>query len=141
LEKETKGGMRSEQTINVIYPPTEEEFSPKPSLQEEEKMLVHVTMTHTADNCPAYHTEKMPALVTALDGLDQLGKELNVKAHSLLWGAPDHVAYAVLEADTLTAIGRYLNSIPIVQDFKITPVEHVADVIEFGKAAMARAKK
>jgi hypothetical protein len=104
-------------------------------------MLVHVTMTHTADDCPAYHTEKMPALIAALGGLDQLGKELNVKAHVLLWGAPDHIAFAVLEADSLLAIGRYLNSIPIVQDFKITPVEHVSDVVEFGKATMARAKK
>ena len=104
-------------------------------------MLVHVTMTHSADDCPGYHTEQMPALTAALEGLDQLGKELNVKAHSLLWGAPDHVAYAVLEADSLLAIGRYLNSIPIIQDFEITPVEHVSDVIAFGKAAMAKAKK
>lgn len=104
-------------------------------------MLFHVTMTHTADNCPAYHTERMPDLVTALDKLEERGKELNVKAHSLVWGAPDHVAFAVLEADSLIAIGRYLNSIPITQDFKITPVEHVSDVVEFGKGVMARAKK
>ena len=104
-------------------------------------MLVHVTMTHSADDCPAYHTEKMPAVLSALGNLEQVGKELNVKAHSLLWGAPDHVAYAVLEADSLTAIGRYLNSIPIVQDFELTPVEQVSDMIEFGKAVIARAKK
>ena len=70
------------------------------------------------------------------------GKELNVKAHALLWGAPDHVAFAVLEADSLVAIGSYLNSIAITQEFKITPVENVSDVVEFGKAAIAaRAKK
>jgi hypothetical protein len=51
------------------------------------------------------------------------------------------VAYAVLEADGLRAIGAYLNSIAIVQDFKITPVQKVADVVKFGKAAMARAAK
>ena len=104
-------------------------------------MLVHVTMTHTADNCPAFHTDKMPAVVTALGGLEQLGKELNVKAHVLLWGAPAHVSFAVLEADSMLAIGQYLNSIPIVQDFEITPVVHVSDMIEFGKATMAKAKK
>ena len=101
-------------------------------------MLVHVTMTHTADNCPAYHTERMPDLITSLEKLEGLAKELNIKAHSLVWGAPDHVAYAVLEADTLGAIGRYLNSIAITQDFKITPVQNVSDVVEFGKAAMSR---
>jgi hypothetical protein len=104
-------------------------------------MLFHVTMTHTADNCPAYHTERMPELLTALEGLEGAGKELGVKAHALLWGAPDHVAFAVLEADSLGAIGRYLNSIPITQEFKITPVQNVSEVVEFGKAAMARARK
>ena len=104
-------------------------------------MLFHVTMTHTADNCPAYHIEKMPELLTALDRLDEVGRETHVRAHALLWGAPDHVAFAVLEADSLGAIARYLNSIPITQEFKITPVQHVSDVVEFGKAAMARAKK
>ena len=104
-------------------------------------MLFHVTMTHTADNCPAYHTERMPELIASLEKLEEVGKELNVKAHALLWGAPDHVAFAVLEADSLVAIGRYLNSIAMTQGFKVTPVEHVSDVIEFGKAAMARAKK
>ncbi len=105
-------------------------------------MLFHVTMTHTADNCPAFHTERMPDVITSLENLEELGKKLNVKAHVLLWGAPDHVAYAVLEADSLGAIGHYLNSIAITQDFKITPVEPVREVVEFGKAAIAaRAKK
>ena len=104
-------------------------------------MLFHVTMTHTADNCPAYHTERMPEVITSLEKLEEVGKELNVKAHALLWGAPDHVAFAILEADSLGAIGRYLNSIAITQEFKITPVQNVSDVVEFGKAAMARAKK
>ena len=104
-------------------------------------MLFHVTMTHTADNCPAYHPEKMPAVITSLENLEEVGKKLNVKAHALLWGAPEHVAFAVLEADSLGTIGRYLNSIAITQEFKITPVQHVSDVVEFGKAAMAQAKK
>ena len=105
-------------------------------------MLVHVTMTHTADDCPAYHTERMPAVLASMENLEELGKKLNVKAHVLLWGAPKHIAFAVLEADSLVAIGRYLNSIAITQDFEITPVEHLSDVIAFGKAAMAaQAKK
>jgi hypothetical protein len=105
-------------------------------------MLFHVIMTHTEDNCPAYHTEWMPDVIASLDRLEALGKELKVKAHSLLWGAPSHVAFAVLEADSLQAIGRYLNSIAIKQEFEITPVETVAEVIQFGKAAIAaRAKK
>jgi hypothetical protein len=102
-------------------------------------MLFHVTMTHTPDDCPAYHTDRMPDLLASLGKLAEIGKEANVKAHALVWGAPEHVAFAVLEADSLVALGRYLNSIAIPQEFEITPVQSVADVIEFGKAAMARA--
>jgi len=103
-------------------------------------MLFHVTMTHFADNCPAYHTEKMPEVLSSMEKLEEVGKQLNVKAHALLWGAPDHVAFAVLEADSLVAIGKFLNSIPIKQEFKITPVQKISEVVEFGKAAMAKAK-
>jgi hypothetical protein len=103
-------------------------------------MLFHVTMTHSADNCPAYHTEKMPEVLASFEKLADLGKELNIRAHTLLWGAPDHIAFAVLEADNIVSIGRYLNSIAINQEFKITPVQNLSDVIEFGKAAMAKAK-
>jgi hypothetical protein len=104
-------------------------------------MLFHVTMTHSADDCPAYHTEKMPDLIASLDRLEAVGKESNVKAHALLWGAPEHVAFAVLEAENMAEIARYLNSIVLTQDFTITPVQQVADLVEFGKAAMARAAK
>ena len=103
-------------------------------------MLFHVTMTHSADNCPAYHTEEMPKLLASLDALEDLGKELHVKAHALVWGAPDHVAFAVLEAESLGAIGRYVNSIALRQEFEITPVQNVSDLVEFGKAAMSQAK-
>jgi hypothetical protein len=98
-------------------------------------MLFHVTMTHTADDCPAYHSELVPEFLASVGRLETLGKELNVAAHSVLWGAPDHVAFAVLEADSLNAIARYLNSIAITQDFDITPVQNVAELVEFAKAA------
>jgi hypothetical protein len=103
-------------------------------------MLFHVTMTHTTDNCPAYHSERMSEFLATADRLEQVGKELNVKVHALLWGAPAHVAFAVLEADSLGAIGRYLNSIAIQQEFEITPVQSLGDVVEFAKATMAPRK-
>jgi hypothetical protein len=111
------------------------------SLSRGGAMLFHVVMTHSADNCPAFHTDRMPAVLDPMEKLEKVGKELGAKAHALLWGAPDHVAFAVLEADNIGALGRYLNSIAIVQDFKITPVQNLADVVEFGKAAMTRAAK
>jgi hypothetical protein len=111
-------------------------------MKGETTMLFHVTMKHTEDNCPAYHTEWMPEVLASFEQLEAKGKEVGVKAHAILWGAPVHVAFAVLEADSLVSLGRYLNSIAIKQEFEITPVENLSDVIKFGKAAAeARAKK
>ncbi len=101
-------------------------------------MLYHVTMTHTPDNCPAYQRERMPEVIASLEKFEAVAKEANVKIHSALWGAPDHVAYAILEADNLGAMARVLNAIAIKQEFRITPVQTVKEVIETGKAIMAR---
>ena len=84
-------------------------------------MLFHITMTHTEDNCPIYHSEMMPGVLEAFENLETLGKELNVKVHYLTWCGPDHVAFALLEADTLSAISRYVFSIPMPQKINIVP--------------------
>ena len=104
-------------------------------------MLFHVTMTHTEDNCPAYNREEMPGLVSAFEKLDELAKELDVKAHFLLWGAPEHNAFALIEADNIGSVTRYLNTIPIKQDFKVTPVQHLGDIIEMAKAMIKHNEK
>ncbi len=101
-------------------------------------MLFHVTMTHTPEDCPAYNKEMMPDLIASVDKIDAVGKELNVKAHLLLWGAPEHVAYAILEADSPGAVTRYLNTIAIKQDFKVTPVQRLQEVMEMAKAMIAK---
>ena len=100
-------------------------------------MLFHITMTHTEDNCAIYHSEMMPAVLEAFENLDALGKELNVNLHYLTWCGPNHVAFALLEADTLSAISRYVFSIPMPQKTNIVPVEHMDDVIATAKAATA----
>ena len=104
-------------------------------------MLFHVTMTHTPDNCPAYHRETIPDVIAGMDKLEGLAQELNIKVHFLLWGAPDHLAYALLEADSVGVIAQYVNAIPIRQEFRVTPVEPLQQVIETMKAMLARAKK
>jgi len=35
-------------------------------------MLFHVTMTHTPDDCPAYHTDRMPDFLASFDRLTTL---------------------------------------------------------------------
>ena len=101
-------------------------------------MLFHVTMTHSEDNCPGYEIQRMPDVIAGMEKLPSIEKELAVKVHSLLWGAPEHVAYAIIEADTVGAVARYVNAIPVRQEFKVTPVENLEDVMNTAKAMMAR---
>ena len=103
-------------------------------------MLFHVTMTHTEDNCAVYHREMMPAILESYENLEALGKELNVKLHYFTWCAPDHVAFVLLEGDELSAVSRYLFSIPMRQKIEIVPVEHLHDTIAMARAATAQAQ-
>lgn len=101
-------------------------------------MLFHVTMRHTEDNCPVYHREKLPEALEAFESLEALGKKLNVKSHFNVWCGPDHVAFALLEADSLDAVTRYVFSIPIPQSTSVVPVETLEDTLAMGRALRAQ---
>ena len=103
-------------------------------------MLFHVTMTHTEDNCPLYHKEMIPKMIEASEHLEELGKALNVKLHYFTVCAPEHVIFGLLEADSLSAISRYVFSLPLQQQMKIVPVENMQDTMAMAKAAMAQAQ-
>ena len=50
-------------------------------------MLFHITSTHTEDNCPGYHTEKIPAVLEALpvvtaEELIELARQLQAQARA-----------------------------------------------------------
>ena len=104
-------------------------------------MLFHITMTHTEDNCAVYHREMAPAVFESFANLEALGKELNVKLHYFTWCGPAHVAFVLLEADALSAVSRYVFSIPMPQKITIVPVEHLHDTIAMAKAATAKAQE
>ena len=103
-------------------------------------MLFHVTATHTVDDCPGYHHEKMPAILEGAEKMDDLAKQFNVKVHFLLNGAPEHVFYALLEAENNYSLANFLlESLRFQQDFKVTPVQPLAETIAMAKEMMARA--
>ena len=87
--------------------------TPTPRNREEAASLFHVTMTPTEDNCPGYNPEQMPNVLEAGERLPTIAKDLGVTVHSLVWGAPEHVAFALLESDSIGAINQFVNSIPI----------------------------
>jgi hypothetical protein len=97
-------------------------------------------MTHTVDNCAVYNDEIRPAVLEAFENLDALGQELNVKLHYFTWCAPDHVAFVLLEADTLSAVNRYVFSIPMRQKITIVPVEHLPQTVAAARAREAPAQ-
>jgi hypothetical protein len=100
-------------------------------------MLFHITMTHTEDNCPIYQREMMPDTLASFENLESLGNKLGVKLLYFTMCGPDHVAYVLLEADTLSAVSRYVFSIPMRQQISIVPVEHLSDTIAMARAATA----
>ena len=101
-------------------------------------MLFHVTMTHSEDNCPAYQREKMSEFAAAMEKAEALAEEMNVKVHFFLWGAPEHVAFGLFEADSIAAVSRYVfAAVPIRQDFKVTPVQHLQEMMAMAKAMTA----
>jgi hypothetical protein len=81
-------------------------------------MLFHVTITHSQADCPGRRPAETPALIGPADRLEALGDELSVTSHSVVWGAacilwaaPEHVAYVLLEAPSLEAADRYIDAL------------------------------
>ena len=103
-------------------------------------MLFHVTMTHTPDNCPGLNKEQMPAALASLEKLGGLAQELNIKVHFLLWGAPEHSAFALIEADNPGKLARYVLAMGLKQEVKVTPVQHMEEVIAMGKEMMRQSQ-
>jgi len=102
-------------------------------------MLFHITMTHSVEGCPGYNREKFPKLIAAWERKDELAKQFNVKVHFMLNGLPEHVEYALLEADNPLAVANFLMQvIPVRHDFKVTAVQHTQDVATAIKAMMAQ---
>ena len=99
-------------------------------------MLFHVTMTHTPEDCPGYNPETIPEVVAALEKLEAVAKELNVKCYFWVEGAPEHVAYALIEADNPGAVMGLVSAIPYRQDFKVTMVQHAQDIVAVAKTMM-----
>jgi hypothetical protein len=93
-------------------------------------MLFHVTIGHAAQDCPGRHPADPPALVAPSDTREALGTDLNVKLRFVLWGAacmlwaqPEHLAFAVLEADDIESGLQYVKAlVPEGWTFNALPV-------------------
>jgi len=97
-------------------------------------------MTHTAESCPVYHPEQMSAAIESAEKGESMASELGIKVHFMLSAIVEHAAYALVETDTADALSRYFGSIPFPQDYTVTPVEHLEDMMKRAKEMMAEKK-
>ncbi len=81
-------------------------------------MLFHITIRHSAQECPGRRRTDPPDLVAAMDAREALGEELQVRLHSVLWsaacivwGQPEHLAFALLEAEDTESALQYVKAL------------------------------
>lgn len=102
-------------------------------------MLILVTATHTEDNCPSYNPELVARLLPALEKREEIAKRHHVQLLGFWSAAPDHVRYILLEADSSLDVDLFLSEVaPFRQAFRLTPLMTADELVELGKAAMAR---
>jgi hypothetical protein len=93
-------------------------------------MLFHITITHTADNCPGFNPDIAAKSMEVGEKIPQMAEELNIKVHFMVSGLPEHIEYALLEAPGPMELAMFLSQYPYKVDFKVTAVEHLATTIE-----------
>jgi FHA domain len=81
-------------------------------------MLFHITIRHSAEECPGRRRTDPPDLVAAMHAREAHGEELQVKLHSVLWsaacmvwGQPEHLAFALLEAEDTESALQYVKAL------------------------------
>ena len=65
--------------------------------------------------------------------MDKIAEDLNVNVLFYVEGASEHVSYVLLEAENLLSVVGFVSAIPYKQDFKVTVVTHLKDLIVFAK--------
>ena len=102
-------------------------------------MLIHVTATHSEDNCPGYNMELIPTVLKGLEAREQIAKKYGVKLLGLWSGAPDHVFYYLVEANSAHDVDMFATeAAPFKQAYKLTPVITADELVNLAKEMMAR---
>jgi hypothetical protein len=81
-------------------------------------VLFHVSIAHEAQDCPGRRPTEPPGLIAPSDTRAALAAQLGVKLHfvfwsaaCMLWAQPEHIAFAVLEADDVESALEYLSAV------------------------------
>jgi hypothetical protein len=95
-------------------------------------MLFHLTMQHSSRHCPGQDPELRRALQERCEQREQRATETGVQVQFFISAEPGHVTYALLAADSVEPIRRWLMRYPIPQDVTVTPVQWMADLLTQG---------
>jgi hypothetical protein len=97
-------------------------------------MLIHITSTHTEDNCPGYDQGRMPAVRESIGKRDEIAQRNNVKLHSFLSTAPDHTFYTLVEAERQTDVDLFIRELlPFPHKNTLTPVITAEQLVELAQ--------
>ena len=102
-------------------------------------MLLHVTATHSEDNCPGYNLEMIPNVVKGLEAREAIAKKYGVKLLGLWSAAPQHTFYYLLESNNVHDVDLYVtDAAPFKQEYRVTPVITAEELVKLGKEMAAR---
>ena len=102
-------------------------------------MLIHVTATHSEDNCPGYNMELIPTVLKGLEAREAIAKKYGVKLLGLWSAAPEHTFYLLVDANSSHDVDLFVTeAAPFKQGFRLTPVITGDELIRLAKEMMAR---
>ncbi len=105
-------------------------------------MLIHVTATHSEDNCPGYNLELMPGVLKGFENREEIARRHNVKLLGLWSGAPDHVFYILVEANSSHDVDLFVTeATPFKQAYRLTPVITADELMKLAREMMAQAQR
>jgi hypothetical protein len=82
----------------------------------------------------------MPVVLEAMSKWESLAKQLNVKVHFFLNGAPERVFYALVDAPNPASVGRFMfGALLVPSSYKVTAVQTVEETVAVVKALTAQA--
>ena len=95
-------------------------------------MLFHLNMEHSVQHCPGQNPDLIKGLRERYKQREQRSRETGVQVHFFVSAEPSHVTYALLEADSVECVRRWLMRYPVSQDVTVTPVQRMANLLSSG---------
>ena len=95
-------------------------------------MLFHLSLEHSLQHGPGRNPDLIRGLRERYEQREERSKETGARVQFFVSAEPSHVTYALLEADSVEIVRRWLMRYPVPQDVTVTPVQRMADLLSSG---------